>query len=802
MVSWTSPGRLLAPVALATVAFALAFLPESSYSSPNPENFDSTARTARSVALDSVVVRYCQNCHNERLRTGDLSLDGFKVDSAATRPEVAEEIIKKLRAQMMPPPASRRPGGDSLAMLAQSIENVMDEYARKNPNPGVRTVQRLNRAEYQRAILGLLKLEVDPGRWLPPDQMSANFDNIADVQGMSPTVMNSYLNAARDISRIALGDPNATSATFTYTASEFFSQGQRDQLEGAPYGTRGGLLVTHDFPADGGYVFRLSTVLGNGSKLEDIDISIDGERVALLHYERGVQVKTDTILVRAGQHKISAAFVRRIEGPLQDLIRPHDYSQAGSGNSGAGTTSLPHIRDLTIVGPDKVVGVSESPSRKAIFSCHPTKPAQERTCAEQIVTRFGREAYRRPLEKRDITALMSFYDSGSADGKGFENGIYTVLRAVLASPHFVFRSERQPTNVKPGENFKLADVDLATRLSFFIWGLPPDAELLQLAGKGKLSDRRVLEQQTKRMLADPKSEALATRFAAQWLRLQDLDKVTPDAFWYPNFDRNLAQAMRRETEVFFDHIVREDRPVLELFTADYTFANERLARHYGFPGVLGRDFQKVMYPDDTRRGLFGHGSVLVQTSFGNRTSPVLRGKWVMEVLLGTPPPPPPANVPDLEATGETKDGKVLTTRERMEQHRAATACRSCHLYMDPIGLALDNFDLTGKWRYRENGMPLDTRGSLYDGTPVSSPAELSRALLARPIPLVRNFTENLMAYALGRRVEYYDQPAIRAITNAAAANEYRISSFVLGVVQSTPFQMKRADAVSPEPANR
>jgi hypothetical protein len=393
---------------------------------------------------------------------------------------------------------------------------------------------------------------------------------------------------------------------------------------------------------------------------------------------------------------------------------------------------------------------------------------------------------------------MAFYESGSANGAGFEAGVGTALRAILASPHFIFRPERQPSNAKPGEMYRVADLDLASRLSFFIWGTPPDEELLAVASQGRLADRKVLEQQTRRMLADPRSEALGSRFAAQWLRLQDLDKVIPDAFWFPNFDRNLSGAMRRETELFFNNLVREDRSVLELYTADYTFVNERLAQHYGIRGVLGRDFQRVQYPDDTRRGLFGHGSVLVQTSLGNRTSPVLRGKWVMEVFLGTPPPPPPPGVPDLEETAQSKDGAILTTRQRMEQHRSNATCRSCHLYMDPIGLALDNFDVTGKWRYRENGMALDTRGQLYDGTPVSTPAELAAALVGRPIPLVRTFTENLLAYALGRRVEYYDQPAIRTIVRTAEGQDYRISSFILGVVQSTPFQMKRADAAAAE----
>jgi hypothetical protein len=754
------------------------------------------------AALSAVVQRYCAVCHNDQTKTGNLSLKGFDVGAAPQRADVAEKMIQKLRAHMMPPPGVARPKGDTLLALAETLEEIMDKAAAKNPNPGGRAVQRLNRAEYERAISDLLELKVEAARWLPADQMSANFDNIADVQALSPTLLNSYLSAARDVSRIAIGDPNAPSATTVYTSSEFVSQNPRDHLEGAPYGTRGGIVVTHDFPADGRYVFSMTSNLGNGARLEDIDISVDGERVALLQFERGVPMKTEPIPVRAGQRRLSAAFIRRHEGPFEDLIRPHDYSQAGSGNSGAGTTSLPHLSSLTVIGPDAPTGVSETASRRRIFSCRPTAPDQERGCARDIIARLGADAYRRPLEARDVEALMAFYDKGAADGRGFELGVGAALQAILASPHFVFRPERAPAGAKPGDNYELGDIDLASRLAFFLWGTPPDDELLALASRGKLSDKKTLEQQARRMLADPRSEALATRFAAQWLRLQDLDKVVPDAFWFPNYDRNLAHAMRRETELFFHSLVREDRSVLELYNANYTFVNERLAKHYAIPGVLGRDFERVQYPDETRRGLFGHGSILVQTSLGNRTSPVLRGKWVMEVFLGTPPPPPPPGVPDLEETDESKDGKILTTRERMEQHRSNATCRSCHLYMDPIGLALDNFDVTGKWRYRENGMELDTRGQLYDGTEIASPSELSRALLARPVPLVRTFTENLLAYALGRRVEYYDQPTIRAITTAAEKKDYRMSSFILGVVQSTPFRMKRAEAVITESDNR
>ena len=570
-------------------------------------------------------------------------------------------------------------------------------------------------------------------------------------------------------------------------------------MEGAPYGTRGGMVIDHVFPADAEYVFAMTFNGGRNARLEDVDVSIDGERVALLHYTRsgagadgrgGSGVRTEPIMLRAGQHKVSAAFVRRGDGPYEDLLRPHEWSLAGGGSGGNGITSLPHLRDLIVSGPYNTTGVSETATRSKIFSCRPTVPSEELSCAREIVSRLGSEAYRRPLSDNDISGLMNFYAAGSARG-GFEGGVRRALEAILASPHFVFRFEREPENKDPGETYRLADVDLASRLSFFLWGMPPDAELLEIAAEGKLSDKE-LERQSQRMLADPRSEALGTRFAGLWLRLQDLYKVRPDPNFYPNFDENLADAMRRETELFFYNLVQEDKSFLELFSADYTFVNERLARHYGIPGVSGNHFRRVDYLEDQRRGLLGQGSVLVLTSMANRTSPVLRGKWVMEVLLGTPPPPPPPGVPDLDETGTVSDGKFLTTRERMELHRESPACSSCHSLMDPIGLALDNYDVTGRWRLRENGNPIDTRGDFYDGTPVSEPVELINALLKRPIPLVRNFTENLMAFALGRRVEHYDQPVVREISKNAEKDDYRLSSFIMGIIQSDAFQMKRA----------
>ena len=742
------------------------------------------------------VRRVCMSCHNDQALRGNLSLEGFDVAAAAAHPETAEKMIRKLRAGMMPPPGTRQPAPEALRALAETLESQLDAAARLDPNPGGRPFQRLNRPEYEQAIRDLLALEVDAGDWLPLDQMSANFDNVADVQTISPTLLEGYLNAASAISRLALGDRNAPAVDWTYKNTDYVSQHPWDHVEGAPYGTRGGLVVDHVFPADAEYGFQITSTSGNNARLEALDVSIDGERVALLSFERGVPIETLPVRVRAGQHRVSVAFVRQADGPYEDLIRPHDWSLAGGGSGGAGVTTLPHLKDLVISGPYNTTGLSDTPSRKRIFSCRPTISSEERPCAREIITRLGGEAYRRVLTSDETDALLPFYDRGSRNG-GFEIGVRTALEAILASPYFVLRLEKEPVDA-PSRGYRVDDIDLASRLSFFLWGATPDEELQTVASEGRLTDPAELERQTRRMLADPRSGALGSRFAAQWFRLQDMDKVRPDPNFYPNFDENLAAAMRRETELFFSNLVRENRSLLELYDADYTFVNERLASHYGFAGVAGGAFERVSYPDTGRRGVLGHGSVLVLTSLANRTSPVLRGKWVMEVLMGTPPPPPPPDVPGLEETDGSEGGRLLTTRERMERHRSSPACSSCHRLMDPIGLALDNFDVTGQWRLRENGMPLDTRGDFYDGTPVSTPGELVDALLKRPIPLVRNFTENLMAYALGRRVENYDQPTIRAITRAAAANDYRMASFVLGVVQSDAFQMKR----EPQAASR
>ncbi len=732
-----------------------------------------------------------------------LSLQTFDIAKAADSAATAEKMILKLQAGMMPPPGARRPDPSAQLALIGALETTVDRAAAARPNPGRRTFPRLNRAEYARAIRELLALDVDAGKWLPLDTMSANFDNIADEQALSPTLLESYLNAAADISRMAVGDRSARGIDHTYTNPSYVSQHPWDHIEGAPYGTRGGMVIDHVFPADGEYVFEVTLNSGDNARYEDIDISVNGERVAVLAYEtapaggadgRGANgIMTEPVLIRAGQQKVAAAFVRRSEGPYEDLIRPHDWSFAGGGSGGGGITTLPHLRDLIIRGPYKTTGVSRTPSRQKLFTCRPTSNDEEVRCAREIVTRIAGEAYRRPISPRETDRLMPFYQKGAAEG-GFEGGVGAALEAILSSPHFIFRLEREPETATPGTAVRVGDLDLASRLSFFIWGTSPDKELIDIAAAGKLSAPGMLEKQTKRLLADARAEALASRFAAQWLRLQDVDKVKPDPNFYPNFDDNLAEMMRHETELFFSHLVREDRSILDLYRADYTFINERLARHYGIPGVAGNDFRKVQYPDARRRGVLGQGTMLVQTSMANRTSPVLRGKWVMEVLLGTPPPPPPPDVPDLEAAGEAKEGRLMTTRERLEVHRKNPTCNSCHRFMDPIGLALDNFDVTGRWRSREYGSELDTKGDFYDGTAITSPSELVNALLKRPTPLVRTFTENLMAYALGRRVEYFDQPAIRAIARKAEADDFRVSSFILGIVKSDAFRMKRVDA--------
>jgi len=774
-----------------------------------------------SPELTAVVRQYCTRCHNERRLSGNMSLEDFDVAEAASRAELAESMITKLRLGMMPPPGAARPGADTLLALVQTLERTIDQAAAAaGPMPGSRLPQRLNRAEYEATVRTLLGLDVDAGAFLPPETISDNFDNIADVQSISSVLLEGYMRAAAHVARMAVGDPEATPVQTRYTAIKTLSQ--LDPVEGAPYGSRGGVSVVHTFPADGEYVFRLELhrevedfLFGRTARDERLEVSLDGERVALLEVDRwmseqdplGLIVSTDPIFVRAGPKRVSAVFIPTFEGPVNDLMAPIEHTMADTWiGRDLGITTLPHLRDLGIEGPHNVTGVSQTPSRSRIFTCRPLSPDEERPCAEEISRRIAEDAYRRPLTDEDVEGLLRLYDHGAREG-GFETGVRTVLQGILSSPYFVFRYDSPPRDVAPGDVFPVPDVALASRLSYFLWAQPPDDELMALAEAGRLQDARVLEEQVRRMLEDPRSEALATRFAAQWLRLPRLDVIHPDPRRHPEFDDGLRVAMRRETELVFDSLVRSDRGLLELLDSDFTFVNERLARHYGIRGVVGPEFRAVPAPE-RRQGLLGHAGILTLTSHANRTSPVDRGKWIMEVLLGTEPPPPPPNVPDLEVT-EVEDaelGRSLTVRERLEKHRSNPSCNSCHQFIDPLGLPLENWSGTGLWRIRDEGTPLDTRGELWNGTPVETPQDLREALLEMEVPIVRNFTENLMRYAIGRRVLTEDKPAIRKIASDAAANDNRMSSFILGVVLSDPFRLSRAEGrmtdQDPADANR
>jgi hypothetical protein len=782
-----------------------------------------TAHASDTLPADvqtGMVKQYCASCHSERGKAGGLSLASFDAAQSAEHAAVSEKMIRKLRAGMMPPAGAKRPDGDGLMQLASALESRIDRAAALNPNPGYRPFQRTNRAEYARAVRDLLGIDVDVNSFLPPDTISNGFDNVADSQTMSPTLMEGYLRAASQISRLAVGDRSATATSVTYKIAR--AKSQMAHVDGAPIGTRGGVSEVHVFPADGEYIFKVamhyeplgglvgrSTMSALGLK-EEVEISIDGDRVALLELNtrmsesdprNNLEPQTVPIHVKAGPHRVSAAFVQHFEAIPDDLVMPLENTLADV-SIGQGITLLPHMRELRIMGPSRVTGVSDTPSRRRIFSCRPTTAADEAPCAREIVKRLATQAFRGAINADELDALMAFYQDGQ-NRSDFETGIRLAVQAILASPRFVFRFEEPPATTRPGQSYRISDADLASRLSFFLWGSVPDAELLKLAGERTLRASGMLDKQIKRMIADPRSEALATRFAAQWLRLQDLDKVSPDYLQYPQYDDRLAAGFRRETEIFFDNLVKDDRSLLDLLTADYSFVNERVAAHYGIPNVTGPHFRRVTLPDN-RRGILGHGSILVLTSNSDRTSPVYRGKWVMEVLLGSPPPPPPPNVPELDEVKATGGGRTLSVRERMEEHRKNPTCNSCHRVIDPLGLALENYDPTGAWRIKDNEVTVDPVGVLYDGSKIDGPASLRAALLRHKDAFVLSFTESLMTYALGRRIESYDMPAIRAIVRDAAKNDYRMSSFVNGVIKTAAFQMGRAiegKAVEAAPAH-
>src|SRR5688572_16686678 len=796
--------------------------------------------TMLAAEQNALMKQYCVSCHNDRTKAGTMSLQSFDTADVLEHPELAEKMIRKLRAGMMPPAGARRPAPEVLSGMAAALETRIDRAAALNPNPGWRPSQRLNRAEYARAIKDLLAVEVDVNQFLPADTISDGFDNIADTQTISATLMDGYLRAASQISRLAVGDRNASATSLTWEVPRTASQMRH--VEGAPLGTRGGLSVIHTFPADGDYLFKIRLHMGPTGDLfggpyrgEQIEVSIDGVRAALMDINprmneqdpNGLTMQTPTVHIKAGQHRVSAAFVQRFEGPADDLIMPIEHTLADT-NIGEvfGTTALAHLRDFTVAGPMSVTGVSDTESRRRIFTCRPTSASEESACAADIIRKLAGQAYRGTVPQDDFKDLLSFFERGrkhsptrpeaataeprhsspdsaraEAGGGDFEAGIRLAVQAILASPRFLFRIEQTPAALRAGQTYRINDYDLASRLSFFMWGSMPDAELLKAAAQSTLRTPAVFEKQVKRMIADERSSALSTRYASQWLRLQDVEKVRPDHHFYSYWDTTLSRAMVRETELFVDSLIREDRPVTDLLTADHTFVNERLAKHYGIPNILGDQFRRVTIADVNRRGVLGQGSVLLLTSIADRTSPVLRGKWIMEVLLGSPPPPPPPNVPALEETKAVDAGKTLSTRERMEEHRKNPACTSCHKVIDPLGLALENFDVTGVWRIKDNGSPVDPVGDLFDGTRLDGPIgqaienvdanvmsrskdndtpvdpvgdlfdgtrldgriALRNALMKHQVVSMPSSTESLMTYALGRRVEHYDMPTVRQI---------------------------------------
>jgi len=756
----------------------------------------------------SVVNQYCAGCHDDQLKSGGVSLAQLDFTHPEKNAELAEKVIHKVSAGMMPPPGMPRPDAAALKLFTTSLETAIDQAAAAHPNPGRPPLHRLNRTEYANSIRDLLAIDVDAAALLPADDMSHGFDNMADVLNMSPTLLEGYIRAAGRVSRQAVGDVEAPALTQTYAIPRVLNQTRH--IEGTPFGTRGGISVVHNFPADGEYIFKLGFYYSptgplfglNQGKGQQIEIAVNGERVALLDISPSMRlandgIKTPAIKIKAGPQRISAAFLQKFDGPIEDEYRMVEQTLVDvSAGTVPGMTTLPHLHELSITGPSNVSGLSDTPSRRKIFTCRPVAGSDEIPCAKKIISALARQAFRKPPADEDLEGLLSFYQAGRNNGN-FESGIRTALQAILSSPQFVFRFERVPDNAVPGKNYRISDLELASRLSYFLWSAAPDDQLITLANQGKLKDPVALEKQARRMLADPRSQALATNFAGQWLHLQNLREANPDLFLYPGFDRSLSESMRRETELLFDSVMREDRSILDLLTANYTFLNERLAKHYGIPNILGNRYRRVTLTDPNRFGLLGQGSILMLTSTATRTSPVQRGKWVMEVLLGTPPPPPPPNTPALKETADL--GKPVPVRERLEEHRKNPACAGCHQLMDPIGFALENFDAIGAWRTNDSGFRVDASGKMFDGAKLDGPVSLRQAILNRSDAFTGTFTENLLSYGLGRVIDYHDMPFVRGIQREAARNNNRFSSFILSVVKSPSFQMRRVEEIEQLP---
>ena len=747
-----------------------------------------------------VIDRYCVTCHSPRMKAGGLVLDAMPVANAAREPQTWEKVIRKVRTGMMPPAGAPRPDRATLDGLAAAVETTLDRAAAAAPNPGAPALHRLNRTEYGNAIRDLLDLPIDATALLPADDSAEGFDNQASVLSVSPALMQAYVTAAAKISRLAVGDPTISADITTYLAPRGMSQaGHR---EGLPLGTRGGLLVRHIFPLDAEYEFRIGRAGGGLFGLppvgtgDSVEITLNGERLRLVGNDTRGPIR---LKIPAGPQTIGVAVVRKSNARgVDDLFAEHAAA--------AGVTNV------VINGPLNPTGPGDTPSRRKIFVCHPGPDIQEETsasakatagsrrsstesntseggCARTILATLATRALRRPVTERDstITMLMDFFESGRKL-RGFETGVQYALARLLVDPQFIYRFERAPATVRAGTVYRISDLELASRLSFFLWSSIPDEELIRVAASGRLDDPAVLEQQTRRMLADERSRALVDNLAGQWLMLRQLDDIAPVT---REFDGNLRDAFRRETELLFETIVREDRSILDLIDADYTFVDERLARHYGIPNIRGSRFRRIALDDGARRGLLGHGSLLTVTSAGNRTSPVKRGKWVLENLLGAPVPQPP---PGVETNLTTAPGTAPTSvRQRLEQHRASPSCASCHAVMDPVGFSLEHFDLIGGYRSEDGGVPVNATGRLTDGTTLDGPASLRKALLDRRGAVASTATEKLLTYALGRHVEYFDLPAVRTIVRDAARQDFRFSSLITGIVKSVPFQMKRAE---------
>jgi mono/diheme cytochrome c family protein len=802
-------------------SFALAAPTASSAPAPvrpaKPQEPTSGSTPASSAATYRAVLdQYCVTCHNKKLKTAGLVLENLDLNRTVEYADVFEKVIRKIRVGMMPPQGVPKPDAETRRNLIAWLETTLDHAVAAKPNPGRPLVHRLNRAEYANVIRDLLALDVDTASLLPPDDSGYGFDNIADVLGVSPVLLERYLSAAGKISALAVGDPTTGPAGETFRVRQDASQDVH--IEGLPLGTVGGLLAKVTLPLDGEYVLQTKlyrTNLGAMRGLEyphQLEITVDGARVHLASFGGEADFNasmenvtaagdaidarfTKRLQLKAGPHQIAVAFLYR--GATSDTLRLQPFIR--SSNDTLDPSGHPHIDTFTVTGPFNPSGPGDTPSRRKIFTCRPGSTAEEELCAKKIVGTLARQAYRGTETPADLQRLMEFYQAGRRGGT-FDSGIQLALQRILASPKFVFRTERDPENVAEGGIYRVSDLELASRLSFFLWSSIPDEQLLDMARQGKLRNPAVLSQQVRRMLADPKAEALVQNFAGQWLYLRNLRAMIPNSLDFPDFDDNLRFAFQRETELFFGSILREDRSVLDLMTADYTFVNERLAKHYGIPNVYGSHFRRVNIPGNERRGLLGQGSILMVTSHTDRTSPVVRGKWVLDNLLGAPPPPPPANVPPLDEKNLV-GGRVLTMRERMEAHRSNPYCASCHKLMDPIGFSLENFDAVGAWRTREGGTggtPIDASGQLLDGTSINGPVELRKALLAQPEIFAGTLAEKLMTYALGRGLTAYDMPVVRSIIRDAAKQNYRFSSFLMGIINSTPFQMriKAADSAS------